>query len=285
MLRCDYASQCFTSVSMRLRNGPFLVPAVTESLRWNFSFILLLLRKFTDILSETLSNRKQSKREKRANFTNRKIGYRDYFQNCGRHRLPSFLFDPGERWVYSTSSSQHRRIPRIRPSSIAFKMGCSWSNVTEQEVVAAQQKWADGVVHIGSLKDKREDCESYAKKFLNERYAFDEGTVLFKPTRCAVKQFRHTKPEAISYFIAGDERECDEDTGFATTPWTNVRFENTGVVLEGKRAIAMGNYYFTDLGGNEAKVEYTFGYKSVDGDLKIDLHHSSMPFTHPVEQA
>ena len=35
---------------------------------------------------------------------------------------------------------------------------------------------------------------------------------------------------------------------------------------------------FTDLSGNEAKVEYTFGYKLIDGKLKIDLHHSSFPF-------
>ncbi|MDG1476492.1 MAG: hypothetical protein P8Q14_05055 [Vicingaceae bacterium] len=35
------------------------------------------------------------------------------------------------------------------------------------------------------------------------------------------------------------------------------------------------SYAFTDLDGNEAKVEYTFGYKLVEGHLKIDLHHSS----------
>jgi hypothetical protein len=34
------------------------------------------------------------------------------------------------------------------------------------------------------------------------------------------------------------------------------------------------SYAFTDLDGNEAKAEYTFGYKLVGGDLKIDLHHS-----------
>ena len=41
----------------------------------------------------------------------------------------------------------------------------------------------------------------------------------------------------------------------------------------------MGNYFFTDLDGNEAKVEYTFGYKLINGVLKIDVHHSSFPFT------
>jgi hypothetical protein len=43
----------------------------------------------------------------------------------------------------------------------------------------------------------------------------------------------------------------------------------------------MGNYFFTDLEGNEAKVEYTFGYQLIDGDLKIDLHHSSFPYQMP----
>ena len=41
----------------------------------------------------------------------------------------------------------------------------------------------------------------------------------------------------------------------------------------------MWNYFFTDLDGNEAKVEYTFGYKSINGNLKIDLHHSSFPYS------
>ena len=42
----------------------------------------------------------------------------------------------------------------------------------------------------------------------------------------------------------------------------------------------MGNYYFTDLEGVKTKVEYTFVYKqNNEGDLKIILHHSSLPYT------
>ena len=164
-------------------------------------------------------------------------------------------------------------------------MGCTFSNITEEDVIAAQEKWGAGVVQIGSLKEKREDCESYTSEFLDDRYAFDHGTVLFKPTRCSDEQFRPTKPDAVSYFIAGSDRPHVEDTGFAITPWTKIRFENSGFILENKRAIAMGNYFFTDLSGNEAKVEYTFGYKPVNGELKIDLHHSSMPFVNPVQNA
>ena len=66
--------------------------------------------------------------------------------------------------------------------------------------------------------------------------------------------------------------------GFAINPWTKVRFENSNFILDENRAIAMGNYFFTDTSGEETKVEYTFGYKLIDGNLKIDLHHSSFPY-------
>ena len=150
--------------------------------------------------------------------------------------------------------------------------------ITKDQVTEAQEKWGNGVVKIGALKEKRTECEAFASSFLNDRYAFASSTVLFKPTKCEIEQFRPTKSEALSYFIAGEDRACREDKGFAIQPWTKVRFENTGIILEEKRAIAMGNYFFTDLNGDEAKVEYTFGYKLENGELKIDLHHSSFPY-------
>ena len=150
--------------------------------------------------------------------------------------------------------------------------------ITKEQVLDVQQKWGSGVVKIGSLKDRRAECEAFASEFLDDRYAFEGENVLFKPTQWESEQFRPTKLEALSYFIAGDDRACNEDKGFAIQPWTNVRFENTGIILEENRAISMGNYFFTDLDGNEAKVEYTFGYKLIDGELKIDVHHSSFPF-------
>lgn len=150
--------------------------------------------------------------------------------------------------------------------------------VTKQQVLDAQDKWGAGVVNIGALKDNRTECEAFASQFLDERYAFESDTVLFKPTKCAVEQFRPTKAMALSYFIAGDDRACQEDTGFAIAPWTKVRFENAGIILAENHAIAMGNYFFTTVGGDEVKVEYTFGYKVVDGELKINVHHSSFPY-------
>ena len=151
--------------------------------------------------------------------------------------------------------------------------------ITKEQVEAVQKNWGNGVVKIGTLKEQRESCEKFTSEFLDSNYAFETGEVSFKPTKCEIEQFRPTKPEATSYFIAGKNRVCKEDKGFAIQPWTKVRFENSNLILEEKRAIAMGNYFFTDLEGNEAKVEYTFGYKLVNDTLKIDVHHSSFPYT------
>merc|ERR1712039_606525 len=73
------------------------------------------------------------------------------------------------------------------------------------------------------------------------------------------KPFRLDPVAALSYFVSGNTA-FPEDKGFALKPWTGVRFENNGVLLEGSTALAQGNYFFTDTDGKETKVEYTFGY-------------------------
>lgn len=152
--------------------------------------------------------------------------------------------------------------------------------ITEQDVQAAQQAWGDGIVTIGKTYQDKGDYSAAATQLLDQLYAFDEGEVLFKPTKAAEDQFRGSKDEALSYFVKGKEAE---DHGFALQPWSKVRFENDAVAINQDTAEAMGNYYFTDVAtGKETKVEYTFGYKrdKTDGHLKIFLHHSSLPY-HP----
>merc|ERR1711965_677264 len=113
---------------------------------------------------------------------------------------------------------------------------------------------------------------------IKKLYGYDNGIVLFKPTKAKESQFRLSFEGAKSYFIGGDEN-FSEDSGFALQPWTNVRFENASVILNEKTATAMGNYFFTDIQGNIVKVEYTFGYfLDLKGFLKINLHHSSLPY-------
>ena len=83
--------------------------------------------------------------------------------------------------------------------------------ITKEQVIEAQNEWGAGVVKIGSLKDNRSECESFTSDFLDKLYSFEDGPVLFKPTKCELEQFRPTKAKAKSYFIAGDDRVCNED--------------------------------------------------------------------------
>lgn len=152
--------------------------------------------------------------------------------------------------------------------------------ITAEEITQAQQAWGEGIVAIGKVFTDGGDYSKVAEDHIDTLYAFQSGPVLFKPTKAADKQFRLTREEALSYFVAGNEK-FTEDHGFAIQPWVKVRFENAATFLHGDYAVAMGNYFFTQLDGEETKVEYSFGYVKDDaGKLRINLHHSSLPFSH-----
>ena len=149
--------------------------------------------------------------------------------------------------------------------------------VTVAEVKDAQRAWGKGIVAIATAHTNGGDYVGLATDHVNTLYAYQMGPVLFKPTLAAVDQFRPTFETALSYFVASNNA-CPEDQGFAIKGWTDVRFENSDVIIDGNTALAMGNYFFTSPEGAEVKVEYTFGYiEDGNGDLRIQLHHSSMP--------
>ncbi len=148
--------------------------------------------------------------------------------------------------------------------------------ITTEEVEAAQKQWGEGIVAISKTFADKGDYVARAKSHIDTHYAYGKSTVLFKPTLAAADQFRGTYDEALSYFVKGSN---PEDTGFAISGWTNVRWENEGIITDGDDAKAMGNYYFTGPDGKETKVEYTFGYmRGPDGRLLINVHHSSVPY-------
>ena len=151
--------------------------------------------------------------------------------------------------------------------------------ITKSQIHETQKKWGDGIVKIGTLKDNESECLEFTSSFLNSLYDFENNDVLFKPTKAADEQFRPNFQMALSYFLGGSQSYCSEDEGFAMKPWLDVKFVNSGFIIENERAIAMGNYFFTDSNGAVVKVEYTFGYKLRNGSLVIDLHHSSLPFS------
>lgn len=151
--------------------------------------------------------------------------------------------------------------------------------LTDKKIRSAQKSWADGILKIGHAFRNHDDYRLMAKEFINSHYGYNEGIVLFKPTLASIEQFRDTFEKAHSYFVSGNPN-YPEDQGFAIKHWKKIKFENTGIIIKGKRAVAMGNYFFTDDKGNTAKVEYTFGYfVNASDEIKINLHHSSVPYS------
>ena len=147
-----------------------------------------------------------------------------------------------------------------------------------QEIEKAQEKWGNGIVKIGELKDTIKECRMFTLDFISKMYDYENGIVQFKPTKALEAQFRGDVKAALSYFV-GSDSDFSEDSGFALNPWVNVDFENNSINIINDIAIAMGNYFFTNNNGDITKVEYSFVYKKNDqGDLKIILHHSSLPF-------
>lgn len=152
-------------------------------------------------------------------------------------------------------------------------------DITKADVMQAQKEWAEGIENISKVFMEEGDYKQAATDHINNLYAYGVTDVLFKPTLAADDQFRETFEEALSYFVGG---VIAEDKGFAIKPWTKARFgEDPHIAVYDDYAVSMGNYFFTPQGSDEEqKVEFTFGYiKDENGDLRINLHHSSLPFS------
>ena len=151
--------------------------------------------------------------------------------------------------------------------------------IARADVEAAQRGWCAALLEIGQVSATGGDYEATATAVLTKAYDYDAGTVLFKPTLTfGAQTFRMTKPGALAYFVGGDSSYPD-DTGFALKGWVKCQPTIAGVVAHGDIAIAMGNVRFEDAKGKVVTVDKTFGYlRRADGDLRIVLHHSSLPY-------
>ena len=149
--------------------------------------------------------------------------------------------------------------------------------ITKEDVLSIQKKWSDGLLDIVNQHQNNLDFTSCASEFIDRLYDYQNTEVLFKPTLAKEIQFRNSKDAALSYFI-GNNSNFPEDNGFALKGWSNVKWENSGIQLFENIAIAMGNYYFTNNEGT-IKVEFSFVYKrDNNGDLRIILHDSHLPY-------
>jgi len=147
----------------------------------------------------------------------------------------------------------------------------------KEKIIELQNRWADGIIKMGELSSNKDSLKSFANDFLDEMYDFDGDQLLFKPTKASEIQFRNTKEKTLSYFIGGENRECNEDDGFALAKWNKITFDNSQIRIIDDLGFAMGNYSFENE-STRIKVEYSFGYKEVNSSIKIFLHHSSIPY-------
>lgn len=152
-----------------------------------------------------------------------------------------------------------------------------YAGITQDDVISAQKSWGDAILEIGHAHSSGQDYRQRAEDFVDTAYGFGVNTVWFKPTEALEKPFRSTREGAISYFVAGSE-EFPEDNGFALWSWSSIHFDNAGYILEADRAWAIGTATFQDSDGALTIAQYAFGYtRDVEGNLRINLHHSAKP--------
>ena len=155
------------------------------------------------------------------------------------------------------------------------------TNITEADVLAAQQAWGRALVQIATDFEQggHAKAKATAEAVLDAAYGYNMGAVLFKPTLTTTPQtFRTTREGALAYFVGGNPA-FPNDSGFALKGWRAVNITNAGIHLHGNSALSMGNVSITDKSGKTTTVDKTWGYARDDqGNLRIVLHHSSLPY-------
>lgn len=160
--------------------------------------------------------------------------------------------------------------------------------ITEADVIECQANWAHAICDISKVYLEKGDFVATAGEYAGMLYGYGHTDVLFKPTKATKHPFRPTPEDAMSYFVGAyamkNEKFHGEDKGFAINGgngWSKVVFSNHNIKLFSDCAIAMGSYDFTDAKTTrKSTVEYTFGYtRCDDGQVRIFLHHSSVPFS------
>jgi hypothetical protein len=158
------------------------------------------------------------------------------------------------------------------------------TNITETQVLQAQQAWCAGLLSISDAYRSGgfAKAKTTANQVLDQAYAYQYGAVAFKPTLTTIPHtFRATKVGALAYFVGGDPN-YPNDKGFAIKPWKTCKVRNQVIQLNGMFANTMGNVDLTEESGTITTVDKTWTFlREPDGKIRIILHHSSLPFSTP----
>ena len=135
------------------------------------------------------------------------------------------------------------------------------------------ESWIDGIINIGKVYTDKGDFKEIANNFIDSHYAFNDESVLFKPTFTKEVIFRNSKHKALSYFVGGS---IQEDYGFALKPWEKITIEELNILEENGLKVAMGLFHRKPLKIDEiTSVAFTFVFTEDNDILKIKVHHSS----------
>ena len=154
-------------------------------------------------------------------------------------------------------------------------------SISEQDLLDAISAWGNRLVEISEAFENEGivQATSVAENMLDRLYGFNLGPVLFKPTLSGgIQTFRPTREAALSYFV-GQNPVYPQDSGFGIKFWRKVSAEASAVFIDETVAMWMGWVTFIDKNDQVTKVDKSWGYKLDDkGDLRIILHHSSLPY-------
>ncbi len=153
--------------------------------------------------------------------------------------------------------------------------------IQEKDLSDARIAWGDGLIKISKTFETEgiEGATSVAGNMIDKLYFYSFGEVLFKPTLSGGSQtFRPTKEGALSYFV-GHNSLYPNDNGFGIKLWREVSSETSAIFIDDTVAMWMGWVTLVDRDGQVTKVDKSWGYKLDDnGNLRITLHHSSLPY-------
>ncbi|KEJ87757.1 hypothetical protein [Sulfitobacter donghicola] len=153
--------------------------------------------------------------------------------------------------------------------------------ITQTDIEKALTIWGNGKVTISKAFEEGgiEAARKIASANIDNYYGYNLGPVLFKPTMASGAQtFRPTKEGALAYFC-GHSEEYPLDNGFAIMGWRSMESITSASFIQGDVAMWMGWVKLTDKNGAVTTVDKSFGYKKdADGNLRIVLHHSSLPY-------
>lgn len=152
--------------------------------------------------------------------------------------------------------------------------------INNKDIDEARNAWGDGIISISKTYEEKgiEEAIIVARKILQDLYAFELGPILFKPTLSGSDQtFRSNLEGALSYFV-GNNSKYPMDNGFGINSWCKFESKTSDIFIDENIAIWMGWVTFTNKNSDTIKVDKSWAYKKMpNGNLKIVLHHSSLP--------